>query len=289
VGVADELLMLKDSLLDKDKAKSLLGMQVVFETEKKEQQIHLLEQDNVVNQQEIENKNIWIYGLIMTITLVTIICILIYVGYRASQRNKRRVETLLKELHHRVKNNLQILSSVLSLQSQYLKDEDALQAIKSSESRVNAMALIHKKLYRDDGNRTIDMKEYIQELGAYLLHTYGYTENRVRLVVESETIAVDVDKAIPIGLMLNELMSNALKYAFKSQAEPVLLIELKLLKSATLTIAVRDNGSGMDQQKMQSGTVSFGLKMVHTLIRELKGKLDITSQNGTAFLIQLPL
>lgn len=287
--VAEELMLIKDSLLNKDKAESLIALQTRYETEKKEQHIKLLEQDKLVQQAEIKSKQSWIATLIITIVFVIVIALLLFMGYRISQRNRHKVEMLLKELHHRVKNNLQILSSILSLQSLHLTDADAIQAIKSSESRVNTMALIHKKLYKDESNRTIDIHEYITELSSFLLHSYGYNSQTLQLNITGEGIHIDVDKAIPIGLILNELISNALKYAYPEQANPRLDIHFQLLPSTELKIELRDNGKGMVTSETDDGTGSFGLKMVNTLIKELKGKITVAVQSGTAYTLQLPL
>ncbi|MBT1688270.1 tetratricopeptide repeat-containing sensor histidine kinase [Dawidia soli] len=282
IRVVNELLIVKDSLLNKDKAKSLQAIHVRYQTAKNLEYIADLEQEDVRHQA-------WIRWLVGVAVAVTIVVFVIYLLYRSSQRNKKKAETLFKELNHRVKNNLQILSSVLSLQSQNVKDEDALLAIKSSESRVNAMALIHKKLYRDDNHRAIDMQDYVQELGNYLVHTYGFTDGRLELRIQCDAVAIDVDKAIPIGLILNELVSNALKYAFDKHAAPTLEIRLQEQGADEIRIDVRDNGVGISPQKTREGSGSFGLKMVKMLIKELKGRVDVEIQAGTVYQIVLPL
>jgi len=286
--ITEELMIIKDSLLNKDKAESLIALQTRYETEKKEQQIYLLEQDKVLQQIELKSKQNWIATLIITIGMATIIALLLLIGYKSSQRNKTKVETLLKELHHRVKNNLQILSSLLGLQAQYIKDEDAVLAIKSNESRVNTMALIHRKLYKDDNYSTIDLKEYISELCTYLLHTYGFTE-KVQVNLTSEPILIDVDKAIPVGLIMNEWIGNALKHAYAKEPSPQLNISLRVYHQKELEIKVGDNGMGMPIEKYQEDYQSFGLKMVNILIRELKGKLEVNTKEGTNYTLQLPL
>src|SRR5690606_9871564 len=125
---------------------------------------------------ELERRQTWIKMLGVGMTLVLIIVVLVYINFRTVRKSKAHIELLLKELHHRVKNNLQILSSLLSLQSQQLTDDTAIKAVRSSESRINAMALIHRKLYTVDQNRTVDIKEYITELIQYLVYSYGYHE-----------------------------------------------------------------------------------------------------------------
>ena len=284
---AEELILVNDSLLNKDKAESLIAMQLQYETEKKEQQIQLLENNQRIQEIEIDSKKSWITGLIIVTSVILIAIIIIYYQYRLVRLNKNRVENLLKEVHHRVKNNLQILASLFSLQSQNLKDETAIQLIKSSESRVNAMAIIHKKLYSDTAERTINMNEYVSELIRYLTHTYGFDSERNQLNVVCENVMLDVDKAIPVGLIVNELLSNAMKYAFINQPNPILTIQLQE-KEDQLNIKIADNGPGIQIALEDLSTNSFGLKMVSTLVKELKGTLKTQMENGTIFIIQFP-
>jgi len=285
---ANELMIVKDSLLDHEKVESLTAMQAQYETEKKEQQISMLEQDKALQHAEIKTKQTWIQGLIAIVTLASIIAVLLYYSYRQSQRNKNKVENLLKELHHRVKNNLQVLSSVLSLQSRHVTDENAIQVIKSSESRVNTMALIHKKLYSDQDNRTINMKEYIEELVTYLMQTYGMSQ-KLTFTLDSTDIYLDVDKAIPTGLILNEIVSNAMKYAYHDHPAPSLQISISAPQSNELTLQITDNGPGIPEAAQHETPQSFGLRMVKTLTRELKGKISVQSYTGTTFTLQIPV
>jgi two-component sensor histidine kinase len=286
---AEELMTVKDSLLNKEKAESLHMMQTRYETEKKEEQITSLQKEQELRRREILTKRIWIWGLAIIITLMAAIGVLLYLGYRQSQRNKNRVETLLKELHHRVKNNLQILSSIINLQSQGIKDENALLAIRSNESRVNTMALIHKKLYRPDGNNAIDMKEYTEELVQFLIQTYGFEKNTIDFVLKSESIYLDVDVAIPVGLIINEVVSNALKYAYIGHKNPMLEIHLQILEKHDLAVIVSDNGPGITDAVRSESSRSFGLRMVQTLTKELKGKLNIETHGGTTFNLHIPI
>jgi two-component system, sensor histidine kinase PdtaS len=284
---AEELILVNDSLLNKDKAESLIAMQLQYETEKKEQQILLLENNKRIQEIEIDSKKSWITILIIVTCVILIAIIIIYYQYRLVRLNKDKVENLLKEVHHRVKNNLQILASLFSLQSNNLKEETAIQLIKSSESRVNAMAIIHKKLYSESVERTINMKEYVSELIQYLTYSYGVVFEKNQLNMVCENVLLDVDKAIPVGLIINELVSNAMKYAFINQPNPILTIQLQQ-KEDQMNIKIADNGSGMALPVEDISTNSFGLKMVSTLVKELKGTLQTQTENGTIFIIQFP-
>lgn len=285
---SQDLLVVKDSLLNQEKTKSLAEMQTRYESLKKEDRIALLEKEGLLQVVELERRQIWIFSLIGAFVLTVIIGVLIYHNFRTVRRNKMHIELLLKELHHRVKNNLQILSSLLSLQSQQLTDDTAIKAVKSSESRINAMALIHRKLYTVDQNRTVDIKEYITELIQYLVYSYGYHEKNFKLDLEIKEINIDVDKAIPLGLILNELISNAFKHAYENQPNPRLVVNLAYPESNELNICIQDNGAGMpavDEKQRKT----FGMKIVTTLTKELKGSLNVKNENGTTYNLHIPI
>ena len=248
----------------------------------------MLEKEGLLQAVELERRQIWIRSMGLAIGLFFIIVVLVYYNLRTVRKNKIHIELLLKELHHRVKNNLQILSSLLSLQSQQLTDDNAIKAVKSSESRINAMALIHRKLYTVDQNRTVDIKEYITELIQYLVYSYGYHEKNFKLDLEIKEINIDVDKAIPLGLILNELISNAFKHAYQNQPNPRLTVNLAYPDPHELNICIQDNGAGMpavDEKQRKT----FGMKIVTTLIKELKGSLNVRSENGTTYDLHIPI
>lgn len=288
LAYSERLLAVKDSLLNQEKAKSLAEMQTRYESLKKEDRIALLEKEGQLQALEIDRKQIWIRSLVGGIFLILVIVVLIYHNLRTTRRNKQHIELLLKELHHRVKNNLQILSSLLSLQSQQLTDDTAVKAVKSSESRINAMALIHRKLYTVDQNRTVDIKEYITELIQYLVYSYGYHEKNFKLDLDINEISIDVDKAIPLGLILNELISNAFKHAYENQPNPSLCVDLAYPDVHQLNIRIRDNGPGMSRVD-EKERKTFGMKIVNTLIKELKGSLNVRSDNGTTYELNIPI
>lgn len=285
---SQRLLVVKDSLLNREKAQILTEMQTRYESLKKEDRIALLEKEGLLQAVELERKQIWIQSMALAIGLILIIGVLIYYNFHTVRKNKVHIELLLKELHHRVKNNLQILSSLLSLQSQQLTDDLAIKAVKSSESRINAMALIHRKLYTVDQNRTVDIKEYITELIQYLVYSYGYHEKNFKLDLAIREINIDVDKAIPLGLILNELISNAFKHAYENQPNPRLVVNLEYPDSHELNICIKDNGAGLPEVD-EKERKTFGMKIVSTLIKELKGSLNVKCENGTTYDLHIPI
>ena len=285
---AEALIAIKDSLLNTEKAEQLQNMQIRYETEKKEQQIALLEQSNRARLAEIEVKQFWIYGLMLAMLLTAAIGTLVYKNLRTVRSHRRQLERLWKELNHRVKNNLQILSSIFTLQVQQQTDDAVLQAMKSGEGRVNAMALIHKKLYSDNASLDIKIREYIGELVQYLVHSYGFDQKQLRLSVQVDEIHLDVDKVIRIGLIVNELVSNAFKYAYAGQEAP--LLEVRISQSAKdIRVEVIDNGAGVPDSFDMESAQSFGLRMIRTFTRELRGKLAVRNQNGACFMLNIPV
>ncbi|MFC1717112.1 histidine kinase dimerization/phosphoacceptor domain -containing protein [Candidatus Poribacteria bacterium] len=203
-------------------------------------------------------------------------------------------EVLLKEIHHRVKNNLQVISSLLNLQSGYINDEAALQMFKESQNRVRSMALIHEKLYQSEDLARIDFAEYIQDLANYLLRMYGTGTYRVRLRVNIEDVSLDIDTAIPCGLIVNELVSNSLKYAFpmedialdeQRESEAEIRVDVRSDNSSNLMLIVSDNGVGFPENLDFRETESLGLQLVNTLTEQLEGSIELDRTSGTTFKI----
>jgi PAS domain S-box-containing protein len=190
-------------------------------------------------------------------------------------------EVLLKEVHHRVKNNLQIISSLLNLQSKYVKDNQALEMFKESRNRIRSMTLIHEKLYRSKDLANLDVAEYIQNLSSNLFRSYN--SGRVSLKTEVEDILLGIDTAIPCGLIINELISNSLKYAFPERQGEI-FVDLHR-DDGKLTLIVRDNGVGFPENVDFRNTDSLGLQLVCTLTDQLDGAIELNRAGGTEFKI----
>jgi PAS domain S-box-containing protein len=195
-------------------------------------------------------------------------------------------EVLLKEIHHRVKNNLQVISSLLKLQAGYIKDSQILDILKESQNRVRAMALIHEKLYQSKDLAKTDFAEYIRNLTCDVARSYGNPFN-IRIEIDVTETRLSIDTAIPCGLIINELVSNALKYAFSSQKRHNAINKINISfhvdpqENYILTIA--DNGIGLPKELDFRNTSSLGLQLVCTLIEQLKGSIELDQSNGTTF------
>jgi len=190
-------------------------------------------------------------------------------------------EVLLKEVHHRVKNNLQIISSLLNLQSKYIKDDQALEMFKESRNRIRSMTLIHEKLYRSKDLANLDVAEYIQNLSSNLFRSYS--AGRVNLKTQVDDILLGIDTAIPCGLIINELVSNSLKHAFPDKQGEI-LVNLHR-DDGKFTLTVSDNGVGFPEHVDFRNTDSLGLQLVCTLTDQLDGAIELNRTGGTEFKI----
>ncbi len=198
-------------------------------------------------------------------------------------------EVLLKEVHHRVKNNLQVILSLLQLQSDRLQDAGIIGIIKEIQHRVNAMAMIHDQLYQSDNLARIEFKSYIEKLIQIQFRTYGIDSKRITFDLQTEDVHLDVDTATPLGLIISELVSNALKYAFPDNRNGELSICLKETKEHCELI-VMDNGIGFPGEIDLQSTDSFGLHLVRILVNlQLNGELSVSGEEGSRFLIKFKL
>jgi len=212
-------------------------------------------------------------------------------AYKASEEQTRRSldekELLLKEVHHRVKNNLQIISSLLNLQLNVITNKETREMVRESQNRVRSMALIHEKLYQSGNLARISLEEYLRSLTRELFRSYG--ASGVNLRMEVEEIGLDVDTAIPCGLMVNELVSNALKYAFPDGKEGEILVKCTQVSRDRVALTVADNGAGLPEDVERKAGESLGFQLIHLLVKQLRGTLDIVRGGGTTFQITFPL
>ena len=196
-------------------------------------------------------------------------------------------EILLKEIHHRVKNNLMIISSLLELQSQYIKDETDYDFFKESKNRAYSMALIHERLYQSTDFKRINFEDYIKKLAFDLFNVYAIDPDQIKLIINVENVMLDIDTAIPLGLIINELLTNSLKYAFPIEDHRIdNIININFRKNNNeLTLTIRDNGIGFPQDLDYENNDSMGLDLVNSLTKQIDGIMEINNVNGTEFKI----
>lgn len=195
-------------------------------------------------------------------------------------------EILLQEVHHRVKNNLQVISSILNLQSSYVKDSNTLNILRESQNRIKSMSFIHESLYQTSDFSSIDFSDYILSLSKNLVHSYSMTAGLVELDTRFEKVYLNLDQAIPCGLIVNELVSNALKYAFPNNRKGKLLMRIREEDNKVILL-IKDDGVGVPRDFDFDGSDTLGLQLVFTLIEQLDGEVSFQSepQKGTEYLI----
>jgi two-component sensor histidine kinase len=287
----EKYLLAREEVLNEEKLRLSNELEQKYESERKEREIAQLELASIA--QNLEAEKTRNQRTLLFLLAALLLVILGFVSYRFI--NQRKVaailrkknqsiaealderELLLREIHHRVKNNLQVVSSILSIQGRNISDESAREAISESKNRVRAMAMIHQFLYSDHQLAGIDMYEYIPNLCRKLFDAYKLDHDLIELKVNVEPISLDIDTAIPLGLIINELITNSLKYAFEPGRSGY--IEVKFFeKGANLVLIVKDNGRGYAENN--GSELSFGMKLISAFKEKLKASIDVSGKTG---------
>ncbi|SEM30760.1 Two-component sensor histidine kinase, contains HisKA and HATPase domains [Chryseobacterium taichungense] len=295
----------KDSIFNLEKLKQSTALELQFETEKKDKNIKLLRQQGKLQEAKIQNEKVIRYVFIGSIIVLILFAALLYNRSRLKNRANKKLELkrqqideqneqlkkllsekewLLKEIHHRVKNNLQIVISLLNTQSAYLDNEDALMAIQNSQHRMHAMSLIHQKLYQSDNLATIDMSWYIYELINYIKECYS-SEKNISFVMDIDKIFLDVAQAVPLGLILNEAVNNTIKYAFPESRKGEVQVSFKNMEKDHYKLIISDNGIGLPDGFDIDETESLGMNLMRGLTDQLDGNFTLESKNGLKIII----
>lgn len=284
---------LLDSNFRVTKIRQAEELQVMYETQEKQDQITLLNEQATLERANLKQAKLVKNLMLAGIAAVIIIAGLLYWQNRLKQKNNKIIthkneqlqklltdrEWLLKEIHHRVKNNLQIVMSLLNSQAIYIDNDAAFTAIQDSKRRVYAMSLIHQKLYQSENIASIAMPEYINELVNHVQDSFD-ARNRIVFEPDIEPLDLDVSQAIPLGLIINESIVNAIKYAFPGDREGMVSISLQHNGPDQLLLNIWDNGVGLPAGLDVMENNSLGFDLVRGLAKQLKGRLTITSNNG---------
>lgn len=287
---------LSDSLTSLAQSRQLGQLQLQFETEEKDKDIRLLTQKSQLQAASLEKEIIIRYVIIGGVVILIIFLVLVYNRYQYNKRTNVKLEHqqeeintrndtlrglldekewLLKEIHHRVKNNLQIIISLLNTQSQYLHNKDALAAIRNSQQRMYSMSLIHQRLYQTENLGKIDMHWYIPEMIGYIRDSLE-ADQRIHFHLDCDDIQLDVVEAVPLGLILNEAVSNALKYAFPNGRSGSIHIRFKAVSTECCVLTISDNGVGLPEGKDILETASLGMSLMEGLSDQLDGTFELT-------------
>lgn len=288
-----EYYSLKDEIFSEKKHEQLMDIEKKYKSEQKSQQIEILNKEKAKQELEIQakkqEKNLWI-GLSSLGILLSIVSIYFFMNKKKLSEklaSKNQIiekalddkNVLLKEIHHRVKNNLQIISSLLNMQSRFLSDEKSKEIVADSQNRIKSMSLIHQKLYQEDNIVGIETKSYFQELIDSLCSSYGIDKDKIDFKLSIESILLDVDTVIPLGLMLNELISNAFKYGVDRENGAFSFI-FRMNSSEELEVIIQDNGPGIDEEMNPLKLKSYGMKLVQSLSRKLKADISFKNNDG---------
>ncbi len=198
-------------------------------------------------------------------------------------------EILLREVHHRVKNNLQVVSSLLSLQARATADPEIAKAFEESQRRVQSMALIHEQLYESHDLADVDFSEYIRQLASRLFRSYQVRADRVQLATDIADVKIGVDAAVPCGLILNELVSNSLKYAFPDERPGEISIQVARKHDSSAVLSVADDGVGLPPEIGFWSTKTLGLRLVRSLVRQIDGEIEIAGPPGVEYRIRFQI
>jgi two-component sensor histidine kinase len=194
-------------------------------------------------------------------------------------------DIMMREIHHRVKNNMQIISSLLRLQSRRLKNQKIIEMFRASQTRIRSMVLIHENLYQSENLTEIDFGRYIKNLGAYLFHTYKVDANRLKFNINTEHVFLEIDAAIPLGLIVNELVSNSLRHAFPDGRKGEIGVSIRLDNTGKIFLEVSDTGVGMTQGWDFRRAKTLGMQLVKILVTQIGGAIELRRDGGTAFAI----
>jgi len=293
-----------DSIYNRNKANEISMLQVQYETEKKEKDILLLTKQGQLQQTRLQQttfaRNVTLVGIVVSLFFIA----LLFSRYRLKQRSNRQLqlqqldinvkneklqhlltekEWLLKEVHHRIKNNLQMVISLLNSQSIYLENDAAISALQVSRHRIHAMSLIHQRLYTTDNISAIDMPTYIKELVNYMEDSFD-TNRQIRFEVDIIPLKLDITHGVPIGLILNEAITNSLKYAFPGERHGLIRISLSRQGLNQYILKIADDGIGISNNTEQK-IGSLGMSLMKGLSEDLDGTFEICSNNGTTISI----
>ena len=292
----------KDSLFNEKKDRQLKEIQTKYDLESKEKQLQLLTNANQIK--ELENKNQKSRQLFMVIGLgiLALLGIGVFIGYLRKKKSNTILELkneeitqalkdreiLLKEVHHRVKNNLQIVASLLRLQHKFSDRKGPKEILQQSQDKIQAMVIIHEKLYTSNNLSSINLQTYLDELITYFKTSYPLSENNILIKTSIENIDLDMDHLVPCGLILNEVITNSIKHAFKDKTNGSIEISAKEIgKNCVLTIS--DNGIGFSKDFKIEQSTSLGIQLIQGLANQIKATLTINSNIGTSYSLTFKL
>jgi len=305
-----------DSLFNDGSAFQLAQFQVEFDIEKKDNAIKVLQQQQEIQKVRLGRSRVTITIVIISVVVLTLLLALLYNRYRIKQRLHRQLEQkqqainekntaleqlvsekdtllrekewLVKEIHHRVKNNLQIAISLLNAQTEFLENPSARSAMRESRERMEAIAIIHQKLYQTENNTLIQVRAYVYDLVDNLQDSFASARD-IRFQLNIADIVLDISQLIPLGLILNEAITNAIKYAYPEGERGSASISLQPTDAERIELRIADNGKGLPPNFDWKNSPSLGLQLINLLAQQLNGELSFINKNGLEIILNFKL
>ncbi|MBE9461434.1 histidine kinase dimerization/phosphoacceptor domain -containing protein [Dyadobacter subterraneus] len=292
---------LKDSVFNETKIREIGQLEVIYDIEKKDENIGMLTKQSQLQAGMLRQASLVQKITLVSIAMLLIILSLLYNSYRLNQKinlnmqvqqeeiNRKNIslsrlviekEWLIKEIHHRVKNNLHMVAGLLDSQSEFLKTDEARMAITDSQHRIQSMSMIHQKLYQTENMSTIDISAYVHEMVAYLKDSFD-SRQPIIFNIQVERVEMNISYSIPLGLILNEAITNAIKYAFPGDRSGIITIVLEQTVPENFILSISDNGIGISNDFDIQKNNTFGLALIQGLCDDIGGKLEINSHGGT--------
>jgi len=289
VFYADKKSELNDTLFAISTTQAVTDAETKFQTKQKEMVITSLREQANLRQKILGQQKTLIFVLSIAAVLLAALFVIAYNNFRKKNKANKRIQTLMQDLHHRVKNNLQILSGLFTMQIDNLSDENTKNALRENEARLTSMNLIHNKLYLDNTTTKIEMNDYLTKLLNHIKDSFGgYKQSEINLRIEVSNIMLEADKAVAIGLIANELTTNAFKYAFNGQVHGEIHLALQLVEKSKILLTLGDNGVGLKAENKDKAP-SFGLKLVNLMARQLNSTLVVNNNNGVFYQMEISI
>jgi len=304
LSYADSIRIVRIASIKEANTNYIYDHEIRYKKAEQDQQMTEMQAREEITQLNLSRKNTQLLlsglGLIFALALIGGI----YYFYRLKSNTNRLLtdkneklstalntnKMLVKEIHHRVKNNLQVVSSLLNLQGNYTEDEGILKAINTGRNRVQSMSLLHQNLYGNENLREIEINKYFTELTNSLIKEYPFSNGKqVDTHIDIDNLTIDIDTVVPLGLIVNELITNALKYAYKDQDNYALSVSVKELEVGKLSVTVADNGPGLPFDELPNETSSLGTQLIRSFVEKLDADISIDNSKGTKISLVIPL
>ena len=282
---------------------TVYDLETKYNTAIKNANIKRLEDESRINALTINQKNKQVYFLLGGLFFAITTLVGFIYAYRTKQKSNKeltdvnvklsksleRNQSLVKEIHHRVKNNLQVVSSLLNLQGRFEKDSNVQQAIRSGKDRVHSIALLHKRLYENEDLSTVNVKSYFTELIHHIVHTFQGRDHGLEIHLDIDELDLDIDSVVPLGLITNELVTNSMKYAFHDHDHPRLKFGLKVSTNQSAILYVEDNGPGLPYNSLPTNPKSLGIQLIKSFARRMDADIEIINKEGSLIKITFPV